>query len=97
MAGSSRSWPQGTASIPGAGLPERYEELFGTPHGIDVAPIVTALGGEHALVGQRDLRAGLERSIGRPGVQVLELRTDRARNVVLHREVAAAVAAAIGR
>ena len=89
--------PQGTASIPGAGLPERYEELFGTPHGIDVAPIVTALGGEHALVGHRDLRAGLERSIGRPGVQVLELRTDRARNVALHREAAAAVAAAIGR
>jgi 2-succinyl-5-enolpyruvyl-6-hydroxy-3-cyclohexene-1-carboxylate synthase len=89
--------PQGTASIPGAGLPERYEELFGTPHGIDVAPIVTALGGEHALVGHRELRAGLERSIGRPGVQVLELRTDRARNVALHREVAAAIAAAIGR
>ena len=88
--------PQGTASIPGAGLPERYEELFGTPHGVDVAPIVTALGGEHVLVGHKDLRAGLERSIGWPGVQVLELRTDRVRNVALHREVAVAVAAAIG-
>ena len=84
--------PQATASIPGAGLPERYEELFGTPHGIDVAPIVTALGGEHVLVGHGDLQAQIERSIGRPGVQVLELRTDRARNVALHREVAAVVA-----
>ena len=89
--------PQGTASIPGAGLPQRYEELFGTPHGIDVGPIVTALGGEYTLVGHADLAAELNRSIGRPGVQVLELRTDRARNVALHREVAAAVAAAIGR
>ena len=87
--------PQGTASIPGAGLPERYEELFGTPHGIDVGPIVTALGGEHAVVEAKDLREHVERSIAAPGVQVLELRTDRARNVALHREVAAVVAAAI--
>ena len=87
--------PQGTASIPGAGLPDRYEELFGTPHGIEVGPIVTALGGAYALVGPADLGAQVERSIATPGVQVLELRTDRARNVALHREVAAVVAAAI--
>ena len=87
--------PQASAAIPGAGLPDRYEELFGTPHGIDVAPIVTALGGEHVLVGPDDLRAQVERSVGCAGVQVLELRTDRARNVALHREVAAVVAAAI--
>ena len=71
--------PQASAAIPGAGLPDRYEELFGTPHGIDVAPIVTALGGEHVLVGPDDLRAQVERSVGCAGVQVLELRTDRAR------------------
>jgi 2-succinyl-5-enolpyruvyl-6-hydroxy-3-cyclohexene-1-carboxylate synthase len=87
--------PQATATIPGAGLPDRYEELFGTPHGIDVAPIVTALGGEHTVVGQRDLREQIDRSIACDGVQVLELRTDRARNVALHREVAALVATAI--
>jgi 2-succinyl-5-enolpyruvyl-6-hydroxy-3-cyclohexene-1-carboxylate synthase len=87
--------PQATATIPGAGLPDRYEELFGTPHGIDVAPIATALGGEHVVVGQRDLREQIERSIACDGVQVLELRTDRARNVALHREVAALVATAI--
>ena len=87
--------PQASAAIPGAGLPDRYEELFGTPHGIDLAPIVTALGGEHVQVGPEDLRAQVERSIGCPGVQVLELRTDRTRNVALHREVAAVVAAAI--
>jgi 2-succinyl-5-enolpyruvyl-6-hydroxy-3-cyclohexene-1-carboxylate synthase len=87
--------PQGTASIQGSGLPDRYEELFGTPHGIDLGPIVTALGGEHLVVGPGDLRAQVERSIGCPGVQVLELRTDRVRNVALHREVAALVAEAI--
>jgi 2-succinyl-5-enolpyruvyl-6-hydroxy-3-cyclohexene-1-carboxylate synthase len=80
---------------PGSGLPEHYEELFGTPHGIDVGPIVTALGGEHHVVGAADLAATLSDSVGRPGVRVLELRTDRARNLELHREVAAVVARAL--
>lgn len=75
----------------GSGLPEHYEELFGTPHGIDVGPIVAALGGEHRRVDHRELAAAIRASVGRPGVQVLELRTDRARNVELHREVASVV------
>ena len=37
--------PQATTDAPEVGLPDHYEELFGTPHGIDVGPIVTALGG----------------------------------------------------
>jgi 2-succinyl-5-enolpyruvyl-6-hydroxy-3-cyclohexene-1-carboxylate synthase len=87
--------PQAAADLPGSGLPERYEELFGTPHGIDVAPVVTALGAEHVTVGSGDLDAAIRDSIACPGVQVLELRTDRARNLALHREVAAVVAEAL--
>ena len=87
--------PQASTDAPAVGLPEHYEELFGTPHGIDVGPIVTALGGEFADVTTADLRAALADSIGAPGVRVLRYRTDRARNVVLHREAAAAVAAAL--
>ena len=87
--------PQATTDAPEVGLPEHYEELFGTPHGIDVGPIVTALGGEYREVGPASIRAALAASIGRPGVRVLAFRTDRARNVELHREAAAAVAEAL--
>jgi len=87
--------PQATAEAPAVGLPEHYEELFGTPHGIDVGPIVTALGGEFRDVATGDLRAALADSITAPGVQVLCYRTDRSRNVELHREAAAVIAAAL--
>jgi 2-succinyl-5-enolpyruvyl-6-hydroxy-3-cyclohexene-1-carboxylate synthase len=87
--------PQAVADRPEVGLPEHYEELFGTPHGIDVSPIVGALGGEFVAVGPRNLRTEIVDSVGRPGVRVLRLRTERTRNLELHREAAAAVAAAI--
>jgi 2-succinyl-5-enolpyruvyl-6-hydroxy-3-cyclohexene-1-carboxylate synthase len=89
--------PQAQPGVPvvGSGLPEHYEELFGTPHGIDLAPIVTALGGEHRLLGPADLHPAIADSIGRPGVRVLELRTDRIRNVDLHRDVAQVVQRAL--
>jgi 2-succinyl-5-enolpyruvyl-6-hydroxy-3-cyclohexene-1-carboxylate synthase len=87
--------PQASADAPGAGLPAHYEELFGTPHGIDLGPIVEALGGTHRLVAARGLRTALAESLVATGVTVLELRTERARNVELHREAAAAVAVAL--
>jgi 2-succinyl-5-enolpyruvyl-6-hydroxy-3-cyclohexene-1-carboxylate synthase len=87
--------PQATADRPDAGLPAHFEELFGTPHGIDLGPLVAALGAAHRVVGAADLRPALAASIGTPGVQVLELRTDRVRNVDLHRDAAAVVQAAL--
>ena len=87
--------PQATTDAPEVGLPDHYEELFGTPHGIDVGPIVTALGGECRTVGPAELREALAEPAGRPGVRVLRFRTDRRRNVELHREAAAAVVEAL--
>jgi 2-succinyl-5-enolpyruvyl-6-hydroxy-3-cyclohexene-1-carboxylic-acid synthase len=89
--------PQATTDAPDVGLPDHYEELFGTPHGIDVGPIVTALGGAYRSVGSAELRDALADSIGRPGVRVFGFQTDRVRNVELHREAAAAVAGALSR
>ncbi len=87
--------PQASAELPEGGLPEHFEELFGTPHGIDFGPLVTALGAEHVRVDRDELHAAVREWVGRPGVGVVELCTDRARNVELHREAFAAVARAI--
>ena len=56
---------------PGVGLPEHFEELFGTPHGIELGPLVAALGAGTAQVDAGTLRAALEASLGAPGVSVL--------------------------
>ncbi|MFZ5854629.1 MAG: 2-succinyl-5-enolpyruvyl-6-hydroxy-3-cyclohexene-1-carboxylic-acid synthase [Chloroflexota bacterium] len=87
--------PQATTERPGVGLPEHFEELFGTPHGIDLGPIVAALGGEHRRLGPGQIGPAVRDSLGRPGVRVLELRTERRRNVELHRSCQAAVGAAL--
>ncbi len=87
--------PQGSAERPDLGLPEHYEELFGTPHGLDLRPIATALGATHRRVGGGDLARGIAACLERPGVTVLEVNTDRTRNVELHGEAFAAVERAL--
>ncbi len=88
--------PQGTAERPDIGLPEHFEELFGTPHGIDVLAVARILGAEVADLEPGSIGDVIERSMRRPGVRVLRLRTDRGRNVELHHRVAAAAAEAVG-
>ena len=87
--------PQASAIQAEVGLPEHYEALFGTPHGIEPGPIVKALGGQHRLVAVDDLGAAVTASVGQPGVRVLEIRTERRRNVELHREALAKAVAAV--
>lgn len=89
--------PQASMARPDVGLPAHFEELFGTPHGLDFGPLVAALGGEHHHVGPGELGSAVTRSLGRLGVRVLELQTDRARNVELHRASVAAVAKVLDR
>jgi 2-succinyl-5-enolpyruvyl-6-hydroxy-3-cyclohexene-1-carboxylate synthase len=87
--------PQATADRPELGLPDHYEELFGTPHGLDLGPVATSLGARHERVRSLDLADALKAAVSRTGVDVLELRSDRARNLELHREAFAVVVRAL--
>ena len=86
---------QPAAAIPGTGLPEHYEQLFGTPHGTDLPAVVRAFGAGYREAGARDLAEAIAWALATPGVNVVHLRTDRARNLTLHREVAAVVQQAL--
>ena len=89
--------PQASAVRPETGLPEHFEELFGTPHGLEPGPLVTALGGDLRRVVPGELGPAVADSLGRPGVRVLEVRTERTRNLELHRMGFAAVSRALER
>jgi 2-succinyl-5-enolpyruvyl-6-hydroxy-3-cyclohexene-1-carboxylate synthase len=75
---------------------EHFETLFGTPHGLDFRPFVEGYGGRLVRVHHwpaflRAVAEGLERG----GLQVVEVPTERARNVELHRQVWRAVSASL--
>ncbi len=79
-----------------AGNESRFEELFGTPHGLDFAAAATLYGADYVLAKSiAELRAGLIAGIGGQGLHIVEVRTDRTTNVTLHRDAWAEVARAL--
>ena len=69
--------------------PERFEHLFGTPHGLDLVALARAYGVEAAEVGD------VAELAWRPGVRVVVVRTDRDENVTLHGRLADAAVRAV--
>jgi len=88
---------QASADRPDVGLPDRFEQLFGTPHGTPIAAVATALGAVVREVDHRTLRRALRDAIAdrTPGVRLLRYPTDRRRNVELHADVARVAADAL--
>ena len=73
-----------------------FEALFGTPTGFDVAAAARLFGASHARPGDWvAFRRELCRAIGGRDLAVIELITDRERNVTQHRAIWAAVAEAL--
>ncbi len=82
--------------LPQAADPEHFEALFGTPHGLDFRPAAELYGASYHLSdGWDDFRASVGDALWKPGLKIIEVRTDRERNVALHREVWKAVSAAV--
>ncbi len=72
--------------------PERFEQLFGTPHGTDVLAVARAHGlGTATATAADELRA----ACADDGVNVVRIASNRAEHVLVHERVNAAVAAAI--
>ena len=73
-----------------------FELLFGTPHGLDFRPFVEGYGGRYLRVEDwPGFASAVTDGLARGGLQVVEVPTERARNVVLHREVWRVVSAAM--
>ena len=71
---------------------ERFEQLFGTPHGTDLVGLATAHGLRATTVADRDELVG---RLAAPGSQVVRVVTERAANVAEHARLHAAVTAAM--
>jgi 2-succinyl-5-enolpyruvyl-6-hydroxy-3-cyclohexene-1-carboxylate synthase len=82
--------------LPVAGTGEHFERLFGTPHGIDLAPAAALAGARFSRVARPlELQDAL-RQPPRPCLHIIEARVlDRAANVELHQALGAAVARAV--
>ena len=71
----------------------RFEQLFGTPHGVDLTAIAAAHGVPAQRVGTRTgVQAAIAGALTRGGPRVVVVPTDREANVGVHRELQAAVA-----
>jgi 2-succinyl-5-enolpyruvyl-6-hydroxy-3-cyclohexene-1-carboxylate synthase len=83
--------------LPQAANGKHFEKLFGTPHGLDFSSAARLYGATyHRAVNAEALRQGITAGIEGKGLHIIELRTDRARNVILHREALSAVSSALG-
>jgi 2-succinyl-5-enolpyruvyl-6-hydroxy-3-cyclohexene-1-carboxylate synthase len=82
--------------LPVAGEQDAFEEHVATPHGLDFAHAAALYGCGYGRVDTvADLEAALRAAVAGPQTTILEVRTDRAKNLALHRRVADAAAAAL--
>jgi 2-succinyl-5-enolpyruvyl-6-hydroxy-3-cyclohexene-1-carboxylate synthase len=75
---------------------ERFEALFGTPHGLDVVALAAAYGVDaRRLAPGEDVAGAVAEAAAKGGVHVLVVGTDRRTNVDVHHRIDEAVAVAV--
>jgi 2-succinyl-5-enolpyruvyl-6-hydroxy-3-cyclohexene-1-carboxylate synthase len=78
--------------LPVSGESDAFEEHVATPHGLDFAHAARLYGcGFERPTDRESLKAAIARSIGDGGTTIIEVVTDRAENLALHRQIAATV------
>ena len=70
----------------------RFERFFGTPHGVELTALAAGYGIETTSIATLDELAD---AVSSDGMRVIHVRTDRSKNVAVHDEIHAAVAAAV--
>ncbi|GCE17700.1 2-succinyl-5-enolpyruvyl-6-hydroxy-3-cyclohexene-1-carboxylic-acid synthase [Dictyobacter kobayashii] len=82
--------------LPQAAYPEHFEQLFGTPTGLEFQPVVQMYGGTYQRPADWSaFRQTFQQSIQTRGLHVIELRTERTSNVAMHRQLWQAVGSAL--
>ena len=82
--------------LPQASADRHFEKLFGTPHGLDFSHSAELYGAKYNLANDSEsLRSAITAGIEGKGLHVVEIRTERTRNVALHRDAVSAVARAL--
>jgi 2-succinyl-5-enolpyruvyl-6-hydroxy-3-cyclohexene-1-carboxylate synthase len=75
-----------------------FEQFFGTPHGLDFAPIVTAYGcGYEQIQDWSHFQSAVLESLSQPGTQVLEIESDRKRDKHLRQDLWQSIARNVDR
>ena len=65
----------------------RFEPYFGTPHNLDFSYVTQLFNGRHHLISMEDFSQIFTKCQNNPGLDVIEIQTDRNRNVDLHQIV----------
>ncbi len=81
--------------LPNRQYEETFETYFGTPHGLTFQATASLYGLDYSkITSWPDFRKVVSRSIGSPRAAIVEVPTERERNVELHRRIWSAVAEA---
>jgi 2-succinyl-5-enolpyruvyl-6-hydroxy-3-cyclohexene-1-carboxylate synthase len=82
--------------LPVAGAGEPFEQHIATPHGLEFERAAALYGCAYERAQTPDpLTSAVDDATARPGTSIIEVRTDRAQNVELHRRVARAASVAL--